>query len=810
MPITRTERPVFYEEQYLGAEDLNAAVEFTRQPQARHNLGGHIWGIVMGLQLIEKTVQTSSNDEVDVFVQPGYAWDGFGRPIVVLAPARLPKELFSRLQYDPGTDNKTPKGRLVKVWIHYEEAQTQPPRAGFTNCNPDESFGRVQETYRFEIGERQPDEQHDKIFIAGREIEARLAITPEVHDESIPFQELPAGGEKRRWLIPLGSVRWYPNPNSTQPGNFEPRDDADLGKSESQRRYIGVVAGSVEAASHKIRMHDRTQPYSTVLSDDLVQIEGKLRVDQDARLFGGQLDFRNSNGEDLQLRIRHLGDDPKSNRWLQAAIGLESQKTNRFAVGTLDPPDQYGNEAFHPKFVVLSEGNVGIGTDTPLLKLEIRGKHFGRDDDEAILHLFGSRIGDIDNKALFIRAAAGGVVTFDGGNPVGVGTANPQASLQVTGGAIMPEVGNSPSAGIQFPSDPGKGSGDEAFIRYFVASTGTEKTKLLIGINNDKDDTLGFHQMGKERMTIYNGKVGIGTTTPDYALDVVDQMRVQQGLAGPAGIWFYQSTPNKDQAFVGMESDERVGFFGNGGGWGLVMNTKTGQVGIGTKNPEAALQVVNGAIMPAVGNSESAGIQFPPDPSTGGLDRAFIRYFVTSPQTEITKLLIGIDNDPDDTLGFHQWGKERMTIYEGKVGIGTTTPFYALDIVGDLNITGQARKPTGVFWTNTSDLRLKQEVRPILGALNRLLHLRGVSFAWKEPEKMGNQTNRQMGLIAQEVMDVIPEWVSTSPDGYLELTITGFEALVIEAIRELHTEIENLEARLEKASGALTADIIRP
>ena len=76
----------------------------------------------------------------------------------------------------------------------------------------------------------------------------------------------------------------------------------------------------------------------------------------------------------------------------------------------------------------------------------------------------------------------------------------------------MPAVGNGSTAGIQFPSDPGGGFGDEAFIRYFVQAG--ETTKLLIGINNDADDSLGFHQFGAERMTIRSGNVGIGTTAP--------------------------------------------------------------------------------------------------------------------------------------------------------------------------------------------------------------------------------------------------------------------------------------------------------
>lgn len=76
----------------------------------------------------------------------------------------------------------------------------------------------------------------------------------------------------------------------------------------------------------------------------------------------------------------------------------------------------------------------------------------------------------------------------------------------------MPAAGNGPQAGLQFPSDPGGGILDEAFIRYFQ-SVG-ETTKLMIGVANDADDTIGLFQFGAERMTIFNGNIGIGTASP--------------------------------------------------------------------------------------------------------------------------------------------------------------------------------------------------------------------------------------------------------------------------------------------------------
>ena len=40
-------------------------------------------------------------------------------------------------------------------------------------------------------------------------------------------------------------------------------------------------------------------------------------------------------------------------------------------------------------------------------------------------------------------------------------------------------------------------------------------------------------------------------------------------------------------------------------------------------------------------------------------------------------------------------------------------------------------------------------------------------------------------MIAQEVETVLPDWVSTTPEGYKLLAIRGFEALTVEAFREL-------------------------
>jgi hypothetical protein len=110
-------------------------------------------------------------------------------------------------------------------------------------------------------------------------------------------------------------------------------------------------------------------------------------------------------------------------------------------------------------------------------------------------------------------------------------------------------------------------------------------------------------------------------------------------------------------------------------------------------------------------------------------------------------------------------------------------------------VRGSARKPGGGSWTALSDRRLKKRVKPLAGALDRLLQLRGVTFEWRKPEDHGNLRGLQMGLIAQEVEEVFPEWISTNRSGYKDLTVRGFEALTVEAFKEIKAENETLKTK---------------
>ena len=87
---------------------------------------------------------------------------------------------------------------------------------------------------------------------------------------------------------------------------------------------------------------------------------------------------------------------------------------------------------------------------------------------------------------------------------------------------------------------------------------------------------------------------------------------------------------------------------------------------------------------------------------------------------------------------------------------------------------------------------MKKDITPLSGALDKVLQLGGVTYKWKDPAEHGDRTGTQMGMIAQDVEKVFPEWVKEGADGYKSLDIVGFEGLMVEAIKETNQKFDPL------------------
>jgi hypothetical protein len=278
------------------------------------------------------------------------------------------------------------------VWLRYDEATIRGPAPGFENCRVDDQNDRIAETFAIEVGEP-PAGVHGALSIAARSVDAsnaRAAFNPgaaKVYDESIPYQRFP-DGKLPYWLIPIGYVRWQKL--TGQPGRIIARNDKgkppDSDRIRAFRRYIGVVVESLHAADGVIRMRDRwtdpdpaktffNTPQATVdpkhpSVNDLVWIEGHMRVLGDTRISGGKLEFRDQTGSDdkVPLALRRVETNKQGGKDLQVVIGADSTPTGKhaFAIGAAKLDPTAGSlGAISKKLVVRDSGNIGIGTEKP-------------------------------------------------------------------------------------------------------------------------------------------------------------------------------------------------------------------------------------------------------------------------------------------------------------------------------------------------------------------------------------------------------------------------------------------------------------
>lgn len=309
------------------------------------------------------------------------------------------------------------------------------------------------------------------------------------------------------------------------------------------------------------------------------------------------------------------------------------------------------------------------------------------------------------------------------------------------------------------------------------------------------------------------GNVGIGIAAPAQRLDVQGgNARINNAFIGDVGYggswtgFSHYSQANttgygllqySDGTYTLMNKANTgngyLGFRIGNADQAVILNN--GNMGVGTTNPSKKFTVVNGSIRPAIGNSQDAGISFPTDPGGGNADEAFIRYYVDG-GGENTKLLIGTNNDADDDISFFQAGAERMTIYNGFVGIGTTAPGALLHVYNAG--TGTSCYTDGINYYASSDARLKKAISPMTKyGLNTIMKLKPVSYSLKADKS----NHPELGFLAQEVQKIIPELVSgtegdISKGETLGIAYANLVPVLTKAIQEQQAMIEELRKKI--------------
>ena len=136
-------------------------------------------------------------------------------------------------------------------------------------------------------------------------------------------------------------------------------------------------------------------------------------------------------------------------------------------------------------------------------------------------------------------------------------------------------------------------------------------------------------------------------------------------------------------------------------------------------------------------------------------------------------------------------------------GYGTTPP-----TTHNVSVNGTFATGAGPY--NTSDRKFKKDIKPIEDALQTLMALEGKTYFWRTEEfrERNFRNDLQYGLIAQEVEKVLPSLIIKDTNGDYSLNYIELIPVLIEAIKEQQTQINDLKAQLSDSFKANNAELI--
>jgi hypothetical protein len=417
-------------------------------------------------------------------------------------------------------------------------------------------------------------------------------------------------------------------------------------------------------------------------------------------------------------------------------------------------------------------------------------------------------------------------VTIQSDGNVGIGTTGPRAVLS---------LGNTTGQKFLIYDDGATPTLNRAGFGVDLSGGPYESSWLF----SNGSTGQGFATIGSWDGTTYsskvkiqaNGNVGIGNTSPDYKLDVgIKSASPQSPTAGSGGlirnaspadqtpytqarIMVYGGTSidTNNFAYLGYGDDAimrivygnssqpyalqigRASAYNGTGSFSPEMTVKQGNVGIGTMTPDALLalqgaHLANNALKINLyagtpqGFGTAEGIMYA---ALAGASDRFAIYDTVAKTNEL------------------------LTVKgSGNVGIGTTNPGYQLQLSLD-----SAAKPTSNTWTIASDARIKDVVGAYTRGLAEILQINPILYTYKPDNALGIvDPGTHIGIIAQDIQQVIPEAISTDTNGFLHFTADPVNWAMVNAVKELasttislQNQINALNQSLIQATSTLTA-----
>jgi hypothetical protein len=301
-------------------------------------------------------------------------------------------------------------------------------------------------------------------------------------------------------------------------------------------------------------------------------------------------------------------------------------------------------------------------------------------------------------------------------------------------------------------------------------------------IQSDTDSNINFRVNNSEKMRITSsGNVGIGEVAPASLLEVgaislnsstmptsesdfnflIDTGGAKNTTGNYEAALGFGDSGNTNAGILAVDDGASAAialglFTGSTGSLGeRVRITSTGNVGIGTTNPDQLLELSD---------------------SSGGVP---LLRFADKAGSVTPNWDIGISSAANSDFSVTQDGTINMLVEysTGNVGIGTTTPSTKLDVAGSV---------TATEYLYSSDRDLKTDIQVIDDALSVVTKLEGVSFDWKA------NGQSSVGFVAQDVEQVAPELVAVN-NGRYGVRYGNITAYAVEAIKAQQKKIAELE-----------------
>ena len=313
------------------------------------------------------------------------------------------------------------------------------------------------------------------------------------------------------------------------------------------------------------------------------------------------------------------------------------------------------------------------------------------------------------------------------------------------------------------------------------------------------DKPLRFSVNASEGMRLTSTGLGIGTTSPQSQLHVAGTtptITIGDGDAEDTKIIF---DGNAEDYYVGLDDTYDALIIGNGSTVGtnplVTFNDGSNTATFGSVNSDPMALSMAGYKVIIDTTLTNASLQL-----NGNLGARIDMGIAGSRKSVIysdASNFLEIARNTNHPMVFKTNTTERMRILaNGNVGIGNSSSSVALGVTGAIiasdNITA---------YGTPSDIRLKENIKVINNALDKVKQLKGITYDLK------SDGNRLTGLIAQDLQKVLPEAVyetsavDDANDKHLAIRYGNTVGLLVEAIKEQQQIIEDLKLKIEVKNG---------